>query len=197
MHRLSTSFVLGYHGCSQTVAHDLLSGKSSFARSVNDYDWLGPGVYFWQANPLRALQWAKQRGKGKWEPAVVGAIIDTRLCLDLATSAGVDQVRTAHRALLDAAKESKAELPTNRGGDDLLQRYLDCAVLRMLDDLRSDGGQEQIDTVAGIFIEGERVYENSGFYEKTHIQICVRNPACIVGVFRVSETELAPTPRSG
>ena len=31
---------------------------------------------------------------------------------------------------------------------------------------------------------------SSGFYEKTHIQIAVRNPDCIKGIFRVPQTQL-------
>lgn len=194
MHRLSTSFILGYHGCSKTVADRLLAGRESFSQSTNDYDWLGPGVYFWQSNPLRALQFAKEkrsRENAKWTPAVVGAIIDPRSCLDLATSAGVDQVRTAYDALQEAAATSQDDLPKNRGGDDLVQRYLDCAVLRMLHDLRSKSGELPIDTISGIFIEGDHVYENAGFFDKTHIQICVCSISCIIGVFRVSKADLS------
>ncbi len=51
MHRLSTSFVLGYHGCEAAVAEKLLAGEP-FKASSNDYDWLGPGIYFWK--PTRA-----------------------------------------------------------------------------------------------------------------------------------------------
>jgi hypothetical protein len=90
---LSTSFILGYHGCDQQVGEDLLLNKP-FEPSQNDYDWLGSGIYFWEANPSRGLAWAKE-------------------------------------------------------------------------------------------LEGQPIYETSGFHEKTHIQICVRNPKNIKGVFRV------------
>ena len=43
---------------------------------------------------------------------------------------------------------------------------------------------QAFDSVRGMFIEGDRLYENSGFYRKTHIQVCVRNPLCIKGVFQ-------------
>jgi len=57
--RLSTIFVLGYHGCDRLVAEDLLLNKP-FEPSENDYDWLGAGIYFWEANPSRGLAWAKE-----------------------------------------------------------------------------------------------------------------------------------------
>jgi hypothetical protein len=41
-----------------------------------------------------------------------------------------------------------------------------------------------------VFIEGAPIYEGSGFFEKTHIQIAVCNPDCIKGVFRVPDAQL-------
>ncbi|TSA32147.1 MAG: hypothetical protein D4R64_16610 [Porphyromonadaceae bacterium] len=38
-------------------------------------------------------------------------------------------------------------------------------------------------SVRGVFFEGKELYPNSGFREKNHIQICVRNPNCIKGYF--------------
>jgi len=79
VHRLSTSFVFGYHGCDRALGRKLIAGTSDFRKSDNDYDWLGPGVYFWEANPDRALQFAeekKSRRQGIAEPFVVGAVID-------------------------------------------------------------------------------------------------------------------------
>jgi len=45
-------------------------------------------------------------------------------------------------------------------------------------------------TVKAVFIEGNRIYDDAGFFEKTHIQICVRDKFCIKGVFRVSDEYL-------
>lgn len=58
MHNLSASFILGYHGCDRETGEKLLSNEP-FQPSENDYDWLGAGVYFWEANPDRAMSWAK------------------------------------------------------------------------------------------------------------------------------------------
>jgi len=43
LHRLSTTFVLGYHGCDGDVAEKLIAGEP-FEPSDNDYDWLGHGI---------------------------------------------------------------------------------------------------------------------------------------------------------
>jgi len=58
VHEPSSSFILAYHGCDRSVAERLLNNKT-FRLSENDYDWLGSGVYFWEANPARALAWAR------------------------------------------------------------------------------------------------------------------------------------------
>lgn len=197
MHKLNTSFILGYHGCKQEVANRLLAGDP-FVPSTNDYDWLGPGIYFWQSNPQRAIRFAEEvrlRQSGRWKVAVVGAVIDPGLCLDLATEAGVAQVLAAHQTLVDLHQANDRPLPENGGGKDLLLRKLDRAVIQTVHDMRANPSPpneplDAIDTVSGIFIEGQPIYENSGFYGKTHIQICVCNPKCIKGVFRVSDDML-------
>lgn len=184
--------MLGYHGCSKAVAEHLFLG-SAFEPSQNDYDWLGSGIYFWQSNPRRALSYAQEKrsreGAG-WEPQVVGAVIDLGLCLDLATTSGAREVHGAYEGLRLTYEAAALPMPRNTLGRDRLMRQLDCAVIQRIHSIRRANGDPPIDTVSGIFIEGEPLYPNSGFYEKTHIQLCVCNPACIRGVFRVSDSEL-------
>lgn len=193
MHRLATSFILGYHGCAAGVARKLIDGEL-FQRSENDYDWLGPGIYFWEANPQRALSFAQEARKRSStnirKPAVVGAVIELGLCLDLTTEAGIMQAKAAHSTLLQLYKTAGTPLPKNQGGPDDLLRKLDCAVISQLHRIRKDEGQQPIDTVRGIFVEGNEIYPSAGFKAKTHCQVCVCNPNQIKGVFRVSESEL-------
>lgn len=191
MHRLSSSFVLGFHGCDQSVADDLLNGKD-FAPSANDWDWLGSGIYFWEANPLRGLEFAKEwcsRGKIT-APAVVGAVIDLGFCLDLISSTGVAAVKAAYEDFIAYANEAGKPVPKNRLGPDNLLRDLDCAVINHLHKVREAAELSAFQTVKAVFIEGERIYDQAGFFEKTHVQICVRDKSCIKGVFRVSEDYL-------
>jgi len=47
----------------------------------------------------------------------------------------------------------------------------------------------------GVFVEGHPIYDGSGFYEKTHVQVVVQNPECIKGVFRVPQAQLRPVNR--
>jgi hypothetical protein len=78
------NFILGFHGCDQSVADDVINGKTTLVASQNDYDWLGHGIYFWENNPSRALEYAQvlrnnpERNNKSVvkEPAVLGVIID-------------------------------------------------------------------------------------------------------------------------
>jgi hypothetical protein len=193
LHRLSTSFILGYHGCDANVAKKLIEGEP-FRTSQNDYDWLGPGIYFWEANPQRALSFArevhKREPKKLRTPTVVGAVIELGLCLDLASEAGIKQAQTAYKALVEVYRMAGKPLPINKGGPDELLRKLDCAVITQLHEIRKREDKPAIETVRGIFIEGSEIYPNAGFKTKTHCQVCVCNPLQIKGVFRVSGSEL-------
>ncbi|MGA3264599.1 MAG: hypothetical protein ABSC47_11205 [Terracidiphilus sp.] len=186
MHHLSTSFVLAYHGCDRDLGEDFLAGNKSFQPSDNDYDWLGPGVYFWESNPHRALEFAREkvkRGKAIRNPFVVGAVIDLGLCLDLTTKDSMENLKDAHRSLMKTIGPTGGPLPVN--GPENWRRRLDCAVIRFLHLIRQNSGSEPVDTVRGIFTEGSPIYEGSAFLEKTHVQIAVVNPECIKAVFRV------------
>jgi hypothetical protein len=186
LHQLTSSFVLGYHGCDRSIAEKVLQGEA-FRSSNNDYDWLGPGIYFWEANPERALDFAREMNTRKSfpvrEPAVVGAVIELGLCLDLSTKESIDLVARAFQSLQANFTLKGMSLPQN--STDLLRRNLDCAVIRRLHEILASTDSQPIQTVKGIFIEGSEIYPNSGFHQKTHVQIAVRDLACIKGVFRV------------
>ena len=117
MHRLSASFVLGYHGCEASVAERLLKNQP-FTPSQNTWDWLGSGIYFWEANPERGLEFASEvaarKGKKVKYPAVIGAVIDLGFCLDLTTSAGLQETRDAFLDLQKISQGAGVPLPENR-----------------------------------------------------------------------------------
>jgi hypothetical protein len=170
--------------------------NTAFRISENDYDWLGSGVYFWEANPAKALAWARHLKKARKngpkinDPYAIGAVINLGYCLDLISTTGIEFVKQAYLDFKHYMDESGGPMPTNRGGNDLLQRYLDCAVINHIHSVIKRAKEKPFDTVRGVFLEGKRIYDTSGFYEKTHIQICVRNRSNIKGVFRVPENQL-------
>lgn len=180
--------MLAYHGCDRDLGESLLSGAKSFKPSNNDYDWLGPGVYFWESNPQRALEFAREklkRGEGIRKPFVVGAVVDLGLCLDLTTKDSIENLRDAHSTLLRTIPVG-GPLPVN--GPEFWRRRLDCAVIKFLHLIRQNPEADPIDTVRGIFTEGKPIYDGSAFLEKTHVQMAVVNLDCIKAVFRVPKT---------
>jgi hypothetical protein len=123
-------------------------------------------------------------------PAVVGAVIDLRLCLDLSTSTGVREVKDAYESFASSMQLVGQPMPRNRGGRDLLLRDLDRAVIEHLHAVRQRDEFPDIDTVRAFYFEGDRLFPDAGFFEKTHVQICVRDPGCIHGVFRVPAADI-------
>jgi len=182
--------VLGYHGCntleSVDFARRLLDGSVQIAQwqpSTNDYDWLGQGVYFWEYAPDRAREWAGPNG------AVVGCVIQLGRCFDLTNSAYTQLLRASYEYVARVYKARGLELPKNEGRD-LKLRKLDCLVINSfmvaMDNEAAGGGQDvfRYQTIRCPFEEGDEVYPGSMLKTQTHIQIAVRDPSCILGVFR-------------
>jgi hypothetical protein len=194
MYSILPGMVLGFHGCDRDVGEAVLSGGKRLKSSENGYDWLGHGVYFWENDPERALHWAEElcrRGKVE-QPYVVGTVIDSGYCLSLLESKSLNLLRKTYDELSEIFAVSQKPLPQNtplRQNRDLLLRYLDCAVIEALHQFRNQNSQQAYDTVRGVFWEGDELYPNAGFKEKNHIQVCVRNPNCIKGYFRVLEAD--------
>lgn len=196
MSRLATSFVLGYHGCDEAVAENILGARAEIALSNKDYDWLGPGAYFWEADPRRALEWAQWKvSRGDYQKAaVLGAIIDLRHCLDLVSRENLEILKDARRSFIKGQVKAGLKVPKNlsvpeQPNADRVLRFLDCAVIRHLHIMMDrqadmDAGIVPYDTVRGMFTEGGKLYPGGGFRKQTHVQIAVRKPDCIRGFFR-------------
>jgi hypothetical protein len=182
--------VLGYHGCDASVAREVIDGNMPLLQSNREWDWLGPGAYFWEADPQRAAEfaeWKRSRGEIR-DPTVVGAVIDLRECLDLTNRDDIELVGAAYDSFVQLNGTSGLPLPENQNAHDdpfanLLLRYLDCAVFRHLHQLVADTGTEEFDTVRGMFEEGDLAFPGSAIKAKTHTQIAVRNSDCIKGIF--------------
>lgn len=178
--------VLAYHGCDAATADRLLGGQP-LQPSENAYDWLGRGIYFWEYGADRALRfarWQKARGKVR-TPAVVGAVLQLGECFDLLDTRFTSALRAGYDLLEAQHREAGRPLPSNKGSTpDRKLRHLDCAVLNtFLDYVEREEGIAY-DTVRGAFREGDPVYPGGSIYTETHIQLAVRNPRCVLGVFR-------------
>lgn len=179
--------VVGFHGCGAAVANALLDGSTPISQwqpSKNTYDWLGHGIYFWEHSPGRALRWAQEHvAKSSGEPGVVGAIIQLGDCFDLLNE-DITQILAKHYDFLAAGyAASSTPLPTNTGAKGKL-RELDCLVINDCIRRLESKGIQTFQTIRGAFEEGALAYPGAGFCRETHIQIAVRDTACILGVFR-------------
>jgi hypothetical protein len=182
--------VLGYHGCEKSVADRVLMGNDSLKKSEKSYDWLGSGIYFWEHGPERALDWAmeqKQCGKIK-SPSVLGAVIHLGNCFDFMDVRSTRILAEAFPKFIQRQESLGQELPANEakgdGDKDLLRRKLDCSMINWLCDVMEEDQSTPFDSVRGMFQESEPAFEGSSIFLKSHIQLAIRNTACIVGYFR-------------
>lgn len=183
---LPPQLIFGYHGCDHDILRMVLNG-SALNPSINAYDWLGHGIYFWERSSARARQWAQEMasipGSSIRVPAVIGTVINLGNCLDLADPDSASLVKFAYRDFMEECRIHGVQIPRNKGAESKA-RFLDCAVMNHLHKLREDAGQPSFDSVRGFFNEGQPVYPTAGLRTLDHVQICVRNPACITGFFR-------------
>ncbi len=178
--------VIGFHGCSREIAEKVLAGEEKLRPSENDFDWLGSGVYFWEFNFKRALQWASKSRKGG-EPYVIGAYIELKNCLDLISSDKLDELQAAYQTLKTAYQKKGMPLPQNRRRikSTYIIRELDCQVIEAYKEISKNKGHEIL-SVRGVFWEGGHLYPGSSFRKQNHIQIAV-NEKCVLGYFRPIE----------
>lgn len=171
----SSRIAFGFHGTDPAFAERLIRGETSpadWVPSANVYDWLGHGIYFWEYGPDRARAWARSGG-------VVGAIIALGTCLDLTDVGHTALLADTYRLFVAEQRKRHRGIPKNRGQ----RRDLDCAVINFAAREARKQGQP-VQTVRGAFLEGDPIFPGSAILHQTHIQIAVRDPACIIGVFR-------------
>lgn len=189
------NLLIGFHGCDLDTYKNVLHQHDNLKKSINSYDWLGNGVYFWENSIERAKEWAESDCKRYNDahpnenskiPAVIGAVISLGHCLDLTDYGSSRILKIGYEILKVELSNIGKPMPQNvdtKNNHDLLLRYLDCAVIERIHQYNEEHNKRAYDSVRGTFIEGDPVYENSGIMEKTHVQLCIRNPNCIKGYF--------------
>jgi len=180
------SQVFGFHSCDRETGLRILNGKDGLRPSLNSWDWLGGGIYFWEQNPGRALEYAiecaenKQKFSGKIKnPFVIGAIINTGNCLNLLESKAAPIISNAYEGLKQTNLTAGIPMPTNRGAN----RALDCAVIQYMHQSNKLYDISPYDTIRSSFHEGKSVYPESNFTTRLHIEVCVVNPEMIIGYY--------------
>jgi hypothetical protein len=178
--------ITAFHSCDRSVGLRILNGEDDLITSENEWDWLGPGIYFWEQNPGRALEYAIECAAGQQKnrtriktPFVIGAVIELGKCLNLLEPGSIDVVKKAHDWLVETCNEDGKSMPVNKGAF----RKLDCSVIKYVHHTTNHKGLPPYDTVRSAFNEGSQIYPNSNFCDRLHIEICVRSPHLIKGYF--------------
>jgi hypothetical protein len=176
---------IGYHGCSRDVGLRVVNRSQSLIPNNRPYHWLGDGLYFWENDPHRALEWAKEKASRQElvDPFVIGAVIDLSRCLDLHVRENQKLLHGAFRDLRIVLKKAGVTLRENTkapkdASKDKVLRYKDCAVINHLNKI-----VPEFDTVRGLFVEGKPIYPGAMIFSKTHSEIAVRNTSSIKGYF--------------
>lgn len=78
-------------------------------------------------------------------------------------------------------------VPLGDSDGDVIMRHLDCAVINFAIRSAEDEAEGLLyHTVRGAFEEGGPAFPGACVRKKTHIQVAVRDPSCIIGYFRPS-----------
>lgn len=160
MHDYQPFTVVGFHSCDRKVGLKVLNGDEDLLPSQNSWDWLSAGIYFWEQNPLRALEYAEENARRK-------------------QSGSLQILSQAHKGLSQLIRESGGKMPVNKKDN----RALDCAVIQFIHKSNIEEGKESYDTVRCAFPEGDEAYEGASITSRLHIQVCVKNTNLIKGLF--------------
>src|SRR5450432_2928152 len=114
--------IIAFHGCDQSIRNKVVNAKIFLNESKNKYDWLGNGIYFWENNQQRAIDFAKGLKKNPRHgstrirtPSVLGAVLNLGLCLDLLDKEYIDLVKESYKSLVESSKTLGIEVPVNKG----------------------------------------------------------------------------------
>lgn len=177
--------VVGYHGTKLSVALDIVNRKRRFNTSRNRDDWLGHGVYFWEYAPHQAFWWAERRKKRqKWdEPiAILASMLRLGFCFDLLDPYNVEYATQIYRKYRETEGDAGRTVRENANH----HKYLDCSVFQFAYAVIDAEGQQFVDSARAVYVptgEDKRAWTRSWISKSAHIQICVRNPACILGTW--------------
>jgi hypothetical protein len=191
--------LVAYHGCDITVRDGFVTGALIPEPSENKYDWLGPGIYFFEGDETRARHFAanahahptkRYTNRPIATPAVVGVVLCVNNTLDVTTRAGLTEFSDAYKATIFGWESENIALgkrpkngPARNAAGDVLQRELDCAVFKVLHKDREDQRLPPYQMVRGAFRQGEALAPDSGLHKDSHVQIALREASCIVGWF--------------
>lgn len=186
MPNISSGYIIGYHSCDRELGLRLINGTDDLQVSKNDWDWLGEGIYFWEDDPARALQYATENAAGKQKnqtaaktPFVIGAVIDLGKCLNLVEVESLEILAEAYIGLSKLIGVAREQMPVNKGNN----RALDCAVINYIHQSIIGIEKDAYDSIRCAFPEGDPAFEGSSITARLHVQLCIRTSETIKGYF--------------
>lgn len=196
--------LVAYHGCDITLRDDLVSGRiAGLNPSANKYDWLGGGAYFFENDYQRALMFASTAQANPTKrftkqaiatPAVVGAVLQFDFILDMTTQEGMEEYSMAYAAMVEYLTKNGQPEPKNSKADDddvdLIVRQLDSDVFNFMHRIRRDTDLDAFQAVRSAFPQGKELAPSSAFKRGSHIQIALRENACVRAWFLPAGAQL-------
>ena len=181
--------VYGFHGNTRSRIERTI--RENFVREGQSGDWLGAGLYFWQDAPNRAWDWAKNIARRdslakpteemeEYQVMVVRLQTNDHWIDLIEQSSWTTRFHRAANAMVVGGwlpNQPNAIDPGNLQRPMLHKR--DYAIIELAINL-AFADHIAVDAVRCAFVEGTPVFENSAIFDKTHVQITVRNPDVIV-----------------
>lgn len=191
--------LLLYHATSRD-AWLQIQAQGSMVQSTNNHDWLGKGIYFWQAAPIRAWMWKRFYAR----PTLTAdelVVLELRLtvnpadCLDLLDIRWAKLISLVGRTVPEGWRVSDIDEKTiqrrlrrNARVSRADQHFLDCEAINQVCDTLEHRRHVRIKLVRAAFQHMDRHYPYSAFREGDHVQVAIRDPAIIrIGELRVVE----------
>ena len=177
--------VYGYHGTSRHKALEIID--RGFNLSTNDYDWLGTGVYFFQDAPVRALAWASERYPDS--PVVIKSELALENCIDLLDINWNPIIQEAYTIFVSEYQKANKSLPLQNPQRSKAHR-LDCAFFNYIVEKILEPQGETIGSIRAVFNEGDRIYPSSAIFDRSHIQILIRDLSLIKKSYLIEEDKI-------
>lgn len=185
-----------YHGTSREAAQKILDERR-FKVSRNFGDWLGPGVYFFENSPLKALAWTQIKGwipncTADASPVVLETTIDSDECFDLFKTENIQLLKSIARmaeaeGIVAPEQSQKAPVLKDHNGTrrripsgskvshdryEFANIFDEKLVVLTLAALKEHDGRI-FRAVRFPFWEGRQVRKGSYFFDHTNVQVCI------------------------
>lgn len=181
--------IIGYHGTRREKTLAIVSGREAFSPSRKAYDWLGHGIYFWEYALQQAWAWARRHYPGE-EIAVVASMIRLGNCLDLLDPHNASDLVVLQQNFVKDTETAGKPVPRNFNS----RKFLDCAVMEYAYRMYEQSRQERVESSRAVYVPSgsekqSRLWKSSWLCHDTHVQLCIRNEACILGTWLAKPQE--------